>query len=296
MRLGYIGVGNMGGRMVTNLLKASHQVAIYDIRPEPLEALAKMGALVSRKPSEVPLHSEVIFLSLPSHIIVEEVMLGPDGVLPALTKGQIVVDMSTSLPSVSRKIAERVKAVGGDFLDAPVNGGIQGAAEGTLTIMVGGEASALGKVQGLLEVLGKKIFHIGPHGSGNIMKLVNNLISATNTACFIEGLIFGTKAGLSPSTIYKVITSSVGGNSDVFQRKVPRILDGNFEPTFSLDLAYKDLSLAGLLAQELKVPVFLGTVAKELFEMARAKGFGGEDNVALIKVLEELSNIRVRKE
>ena len=295
MRLGYIGVGNMGRPMVMNLLKAHHQVAIYDIRPEPLEELAKRGALVNRKLSEIPLHAEVIFLSLPSHIIVEEVMLGADGVLSTLEKGQIVVDMSTSLPSVSRKIAEKVKAVGGDFLDAPVNGGIQGATEGTLTIMVGGETRVLKKVRGLLEVVGKKIFHIGPHGSGNIMKLVNNLISATNTACFIEGLIFGTKAGISPATIYKVITSSKGGNSDAFQNKVPRILDRNFQPTFALDLAYKDLSLAGMLAQELKTPVFLGSVAKQLFEMARTKGFGSEDNIALVKVLEELSSVKVTK-
>jgi 2-hydroxymethylglutarate dehydrogenase len=295
MKVGFIGIGNMGKSMAKNLLKAGHQLAIYDVNPRPLQELAKMEASVKTKPSEIPPSAEVIFLSLPSHIVVEEVMLGVDGVLSTLKKGQIVVDMTTSLPSVSKKIAEKVAAVGADFLDAPVSGGIQGAAEGTLTIMVGGEASALKKVQGLLEVLGKNIFHIGSHGSGNTMKLVNNLISATNTACFIEGLIFGTKAGLSPTTIYKVITSSKGGNSDVFVNKVPRILDRNFQPTFALDLAYKDLSLAGMLAQELKTPVFLGSVAKELFEMARAKGFGSEDNIALVKVLEELSSVKVTK-
>ena len=218
-----------------------------------------------------------------------------DGLLPLLKKGQIVVDTTTSLPSVSKKIAEKVKGSGAEFLDASVSGGIDGAVAGTLTFMVGGDPRALEKVKGLLEVLGKNIFYIGSSGSGNTMKLVNNLISATNTACFIEGLILGTKAGLDPALIYKVITSSKGGNSDVFERKVPRILDGNFQPSFALDLAYKDLYLGSMLAQELKTPIFLGSVARQLFEMARAKGFGSEDNVALIKVLQELSNVKVSK-
>ncbi len=127
------------------------------------------------------------------------------------------------------------------------------------------------------------------------MKLVNNLISATNTACFIEGLILGTKAGIKPVTIYEVITSTYGGNSDVFQKKVPRILNGNFKALALLDNLYKDLSLAAMLAEELKTPIFLGSVARQLFEMARAKGLGSEDTVALVKVLEELSNVKVRK-
>lgn len=294
MRLGFIGIGNMGKPMATNLLKANHQLAIYDINPKPLEELEKMCAVVKGKPSDVPPSGEVIFLSLPSHGVVEEVMLGVDGVLSALKKGQIVIDTTTSLPSVSRKIAEKVKAVGADFLDASVSGGPDGATAQTLTFMVGGEASVLEKVKGLLETLGKKIFYIGSHGLGNTMKLVNNLITATNTACFIEGLVLGTKAGINPTILFDVI-SSCSGNSYAFQKKVPRILNGNFKAMFALDLEYKDLYLGTMVAQELKTPVFLASVAKQLFEMARAKGMGNEDNVALVKVFEELSNIQVRK-
>jgi len=294
MRLGFIGVGNMGKPMATNLIKANHQLTIYDINPKPLEELAKLGAITKAKPSEIPPSVEVIFLSLPSHVIVEEVMLGVDGVLSTLMKGQIVVDVTTSLPSVSRKIAEKVKAKGANFLDAPVSGGVGGAAAQTLTFMVGGKASVFEKVRGLLETLGKKIFYIGPHGSGNTMKLVNNLLSITNIACFMEGLVVGTKAGIKPSTLFEVI-SSCSGNSTVFQMKAHQILQGNFRPIFALDLAYKDLYLGTMLAEELRVPIFLGSVARELFEMARAKGLGNEDNVALIKVFEELSNVQVRK-
>lgn len=294
MKLGFIGVGNMGKPMAVNLVKANHQLAIYDINPKPLEELAKMGAIVKRKPSEIPLGAEVIFLSLPSHVAVEEVMLGADGVLTTLKKGQIVVDTTTSLPSVSRKVAEKVKALGADFLDASVSGGPDGATAQTLTFMVGGEASVLEKVRGLLETLGKKIFYIGPHGLGNTMKLVNNLISITNTACFIEGLVVGTKAGIKPETLFEVI-SSCSGNSYAFQKKAPRILNGNFKAMFALDLEYKDLYVGTMLAQELKAPIFLASVARQLFEMARAKGLGNEDNVALVKVFEELSNVQVRK-
>ncbi|MFX0201188.1 MAG: NAD(P)-dependent oxidoreductase [Candidatus Hodarchaeota archaeon] len=294
MRLGFIGVGNMGKPMATNLLKANHQLAIYDINSKPLEELAKLGAVAKDKPSEIPPSAEMIFLSLPSHIVSEEVMLGVDGVVSTLQKGQIVVDMTTSLPSVSRKIAEKVKAKGADFLDASVSGGPDGAAAQTLTFMVGGEARVLEKVRGLLETLGKKIFYVGPSGSGNTMKLVNNLIGITNTACFMEGLILGTKAGINPATLFEVITSC-SGNSYAFQKKAPRILDGNFKAMFALDLEYKDLYLGTMLAEELKSPIFLGSVARQLFEMARARGLGSEDNIALIKVFEELSNVQVRK-
>jgi 2-hydroxymethylglutarate dehydrogenase len=294
MKLGFVGVGNMGKPMATNLIKANHQLAIYDVNPQPLAELAKMGAVVKSKPSEVALGAEVIFLSLPSHIVVEEVMLGGDGVFSTLKKGQIVVDMTTSLPSVSRKIAQKVKEVGADFLDASVSGGPDGATAQTLTFMVGGDASVLEKVRSLLETLGKKIFYIGSQGLGNTMKLVNNLISITNTACFIEGLVLGTKAGIRPETLFEVI-SSCSGNSYAFQKKAPRILNGNFKAMFALDLEYKDLYVGNMLAQELKAPIFLASVARQLFEMARAKGLGTEDNIALVKVFEELSNVQVRK-
>lgn len=294
MKLGFVGVGNMGKPMATSLLKANHQLTIYDINPKPLEELAKLGATAKSKPSEIPPSVDVIFLSLPSHIIVEEVMLGVDGVLSTLQSGQIVVDTTTSLPSVSKKIAELVKAKGADFLDASVSGGPDGAAAQTLTFMVGGEAGVLERVKSLLETMGKKIFYIGPHGSGNTMKLVNNLISITNTACFIESLVVGTKAGINPATLFEVI-SSCSGNSYSFQKKAPRILDGNFKAMFALDLEYKDLYLGTMMAQEIKAPVFLASVAKQLFEMARARGLGSEDNVALVKVFEELSGVQVRK-
>lgn len=294
MRLGFIGIGNMGKPMAVNLLKANHQLAIYDINPKPLEELAKMGGVVKGKPSEIPPLAEVIFLSLPSHVIVEEVMLGVNGVVSTLKKGQIVIDTTTSLPSVSRKVAEKVKALGADFLDASVSGGPDGATAQTLTFMVGGEATVLEKVRSLLETLGKKIFYIGTHGLGNTMKLVNNMLTATNTACFIEGLVMGTKAGIQPSVLFDVI-SSCSGNSYAFQKKVPRILNGNFKPMFALDLEYKDLSLGTMVAQELKTTALLASLAKGLFEMARAKGLGSEDNVALVKVLEEMSNVKVRK-
>ncbi len=294
MKLGFIGIGNMGKPMATNLLQANHPLVIYDLNPKPLEELAKMGAGVKGNPSEIPPAADVIFLSLPTHTVVEEVMLGTKGILSTLKKGQIVIDTTTSLPSVSRMVAEKVKALGANFLDAPVSGGPDGARAQTLTFMIGGEAAVLEKVRGLLETLGKNIFYIGTHGLGNTMKLINNMLTATNTACFIEGLVIGTKAGIQPSTLFEVI-GSCSGNSYAFQKKVPRILNGNFNPMFALDLEYKDLSLGTMVAQELKATALLASLAKGMFEMARAKGLGGEDNVALVKVFEEIANVKVRK-
>jgi 2-hydroxymethylglutarate dehydrogenase len=294
MKVGFIGVGNMGKPMAMSLLKANHELVIFDLNPEPVEELVKMGAVSKSKPSEIPPCVEVVFMSLPSYAAVEEVTLGKDGIISTLKKGQIVVDTTTSLPAVSRKIAERVKAVGANFLDASLSGGPDGATAQTLTFMVGGEAQVLEQVRSLLETLGKRIFYIGTHGLGNTMKLVNNMLTATNTACFIEGLIIGTKAGIDPSVLFDVISAG-SGNSYAFQKKAPRILNGNFKPMFSLDLEYKDLSLGTMVAQDLKATALLASLAKGMFEMARAKGLGSEDNVALVKIFEELSNVQVRK-
>lgn len=293
MQLGFIGLGNIGKPMATNLLKANHHLAIYDVNPQPLAELAKMGATAKDRPSQIPPLAEVIFLSLPSHSVVEEVMLGFDGVCSTLKKGQIVVDTTTSLPSVSKKIAEKLKAIGAEFLDTGVGSSPADVTAQNATLMVGGEKGAFEKVRSLLEVTAKKIFYVGPSGSGNAVKLVNNLMSMTNTACLIEALVLGAKAGVNPEILFEVIGSS-SGNSIMFQKKAPRIMNRNFKPQFALDLGYKDLSLVTMFAQELKVPVFLASVARQMFEMARARGLGNDDNVALVKVLEELSGIQVK--
>jgi 3-hydroxyisobutyrate dehydrogenase len=187
-----------------------------------------------------------------------------------------------------------VRAVGADFLDACFGNSPPEVVAQTATFIVGGEAASLERVRSLLETTAKKIFHVGPAGSGNIVKLVNNLMGLTNTACLMEGLVLGTKAGIKPEVLYEVISSS-GGNSYQFERKTPRIMSRNFKVLFTVDLAYKDLNLATMLAQELKVPVFLASVVRQMFEMARAKGLGSEDNIALVKVLEELSDVQVKK-
>ncbi len=174
MQLGFIGLGNMGKPMAANLLKANHRLTVYDVNPQASQELAKMGASVKNKPSEIPPSSEVIFLSLPNPLIVEEVMLGADGVLSTLRKGQIVVDTTTSLPSVTKKIAEKMKAVGAAFIDIGVGSSPGEVAAQNATFMVGGDKTAFEKVRGLLETTAKKIFYVGPSGSGNTAKLLNN--------------------------------------------------------------------------------------------------------------------------
>jgi len=284
----------MGMPMAVNLLQDGQSLTVYDINPLPQETLEGMGAKVAESPRQLASEVENIFVSLPDHVASEKVMLGENGVLDAAKPNQIVVDTTTSLPSVARKIADNARNKKVFYLDASVSGHPDGAASRSLIFMVGGEVEALNKMRPVMERLAKHIFYIGPSGMGNAMKLVNNAIGITNTVVLMEGLILGAKVGIPPAMLFDVISNS-SGNSDAFQKKVPRILTGDFRPRFSLDLEYKDLFLVANVAAELQVPLFLCNVARELFEMAKAKGLGKEDNIALIKVLEEIAGVKVRK-
>jgi 3-hydroxyisobutyrate dehydrogenase len=294
MKLGFVGVGNMGMPMATNLLEDRHQLVIYDLNQDRAKTLCEKGARLAESCKQLASEVENVFLSLPDHIVSESVMMEQNGILEGAKPNQIIVDTTTSMPSVSRKIAENARKKEVIYLDASVSGGPDGAAARSLTFMVGGEKDALDKIQPIMTPLSKQIFYIGHNGLGNAMKLVNNLITICNTTSFMEALILGTKVGIQPSTLFEVI-SNCSGNSYTFQKKVPRILNRDFMPRFSLDMEYKDIFLATNLAAELNIPLFMGNVARELFELGKAKKLGKEDNVALIKVLEDLAAVCIEK-
>lgn len=294
MRVGFVGVGRMGRSMATNLVRAGYEVRVYDRHAPAMEAMAAVGALPTEL-SKLVEKSEVILLSLPNPAIVEEVVLGPKGVFAAARAGQLLIDLSSSTPQSEQKIAAQGRGFGVDFLDAPVSGGVAGAAAGTLTIMIGGPERVVARAKPILEVLGKKIVHVGPVGSGQAVKLVNQLLFGVNMVALAEGLKLAEALGLDQSIVYEVVSAGAG-NSYALQTRCPKfIFAGNFEPGFSLDLAAKDLKLAVSAALEAGQPLLLGALGLQLFEAAKHQGYGAKDISGIYKYLSEHLS-RVTKE
>lgn len=299
MQLGFIGIGVMGRPMTLNLLKADHNVTIYARHPEKAEVqeVLNAGAKLAPSPRAVAMASEIVFTMVPNSPQVEEVVVGPHGILEGIRKGLIIVDMSTIAPAVSRKMAEEVEAKGAHFLDAPVSGGSQGAVNGTLTIMVGGEREICEQVRPVFEAMGKKenIFYVGEHGAGEVVKLVNNMLVGTIAAATAEALVMGVKAGADVETMTKIISVSTGASWQLSNQFPLRAFNGSFLPGFMTELLHKDLGLALDLAAEIQTPVPITGLARQLYEISRAAGYGKDDYTSLLKVLEQMGGVEVRK-
>jgi len=300
MQIGFIGIGVMGRPMTLNLLKAGHDVTIYARHPEKPEVLEvlKAGARLAPSSRAVAIASEVVITMVPNSAQVEEVIAGSNGILDGARKGLIIIDMSTVSPTTSRKLAEAAAAKGAQFLDAPVSGGSQGAEQGTLTIMVGGEHAAFEHVLPVLEAMGKKekIVYVGPSGSGEIIKIVNNMLVGTIAAATAEAFVLGVKAGVDVDAMAKIIGMSTGASWQLSNQFPLRAFNGSFNPGFMTDLLHKDLGLALDLAAEKQTPVAMTSLARQLYEMARAAGYGHNDYTVLLKVLEQIAGIEVRSE
>lgn len=294
MKIGFIGVGTMGKPMAKNLLKAGYEVAIQDINQAAVAELTAIGAKEARIPRELAADVDVVITMLPNFQIVKACMVGPDGVLAGARTGTIIIDMSSVSPEQTRQLAKKAEEQGLVYLDAPVSCGVTGAEEGSLTIMVGGPAEAVQKVKAILETLGEKIYHVGAVGSGDAVKLVNNLLLGINMVALAEALVFGVKAGIDPKVLLEVI-NTCSGSSYALEAKMPKfILKGNFEPGFTIDLQYKDLELATQSAKGMGVPMMLTNLAQQVFEQARAAGLGGKDISAVIQAMEKLAGVEVR--
>jgi 3-hydroxyisobutyrate dehydrogenase len=298
MQVGFIGVGVMGRPMVLNLLKAGHDVTIYARHPEKSEVqeVIQAGAKLAPSARAVAIVSEIVITMVPNSPQVEEVVIGPQGLLEGARKGLIIVDMSTISPVVSRTLAEKVAEKGVHLLDAPVSGGSQGAINGTLSIMVGGEQAVFEQARPVLEAMGKKenIIYVGPNGSGEVVKLINNMLVGMISAATAEAFVLGVKAGADVDTMAKVISISTGASWQLSNQFPLRAFNGSFKPGFMTDLLIKDLSLALDLAAENKTPVILTALTHQLFEMASAAGDGRSDYTSLLKVLEQQAGVEVR--
>ena len=300
MQIGFIGIGVMGRPMTLNLLKAGHHVTIYARHPDKPEVQEVLNAGAKLAPSAraVAMASDIVITMLPNSPQVEEVVAGPQGVLEGARTGLIIIDMSTIAPSVSRKLAQNVSTRGVHLLDAPVSGGSQGAVNGTLTIMIGGEREIFEPARPVLEAMGKKenIFHVGPNGSGEIIKLVNNVLCGAIAAAIAESFVLGVKAGADVDTMAKIISVSTGASWQLTNQFPLRAFNGSFQPGFMTDLLHKDLGLALDLAAENTVPATMIALTRQMYEMARAEGYGREDYTSLLKVLEQMAGVEVRNQ
>jgi 3-hydroxyisobutyrate dehydrogenase len=294
MRVGFIGLGNMGRPMATNVLRAGHEMVVYDIREEAGHPLIALGARWAPSPKAVAQTSEVVFTSLPGPKEVEEVALGTEGILAGLPPGSIYVDLSTNSPSCARRVAAACRARGVVMLDAPVSGGVRGAETRDLAVLVGGEEEAFLRVKPLLEAIGTKVLYCGPSGAGCICKIVNNLIALSLTVLLGEALTIGVKAGVSLSTLYEAVTRSSGDNHRLRQGLRPYLFKGNLQPGFALDLALKDIRLGLELARELDIPVELLSLVEQKYLEARARGWGKRDSTAVALLQEERAGVSLR--
>jgi 2-hydroxymethylglutarate dehydrogenase len=296
-KIGFVGTGRMGNEFSQRLIQAGYEVVVFDVKKEAYKNLITMGAKAAESACEVGQHCELTFTSLPRSEIVQEVIAGPQGILADSKAGSIVVDLSTTLPQTTIFIGKEAAKKGIDFLDAPVSGGVKGVRQGTLSIMVGGEEKVFAKVKPILEKIGKNILHVGKLGAGQSIKLVNNLIFNLNRLALVEGLVLGAKAGIDPQMMVQVIGVS-SGNSYVLQHKAADILGGNFadEETSSLNLACKTLKLISDFADDLNVPLFSLNIAKQIYNLGKAKGFGEETPSCIIRLYEEAAGVQVRSQ
>ena len=291
-KVGFIGLGAMGGPMALNLAKHGFDVVAHDIDPAKSEVLRARGAVAADSPQAVAGAVERTICIVETTAQVESVIFGERGVVRAAQPGHIVVCMSTIDPIAARGMADRLAEKGIAMLDAPVSGGTSRAQSGELSVIVGGTAETYAACEDLFRAMGSNLFHVGPLGSGLVMKLVNNMLIQVNAVAVVEALVLGVKAGLDPQAIYDVVRVSTGASA-AWELFVPRILKRDFAPGGTIDIHYKDQELETAFAKQLGVPLLLANLTQQIYQMARAAGLNKEDGAALVKVYERLAGVEV---
>ena len=296
MKIGFIGTGTMGQPMLANLVKKGFEVVAWDVVPAALDAAARLGAARAGSIREAAAASDLVITMLPSSANVEAAYLGADGIIDAPIAERLCVDMSTIDPGTSQRVAARLNERRIRFLDAPVSGGVGGAAAGTLAIMVGGDARDLEEARPALAAMGANIIHVGAVGAGEVAKLCNNLISGSALIAVAEAFRIGEAFGVDPQILTNVIAKSSGGTWVMeHMHPVPGIVDSaassrQYAPGFMTDLMAKDLALAVNAAREKRVPVAVAAAAQQLYRMASSHGLGREDFSAVYKFLKPSSD------
>jgi 2-hydroxy-3-oxopropionate reductase len=291
LKLGFIGLGIMGAPMACHLVNAGHEVFINTRSKIPPD-LANSKAIQCKCPADVAKNADLIFLMLPDTPDVEKVLFGESGVASGLSKGKIVIDMSSISPIATKEFAKKINDLGCDYLDAPVSGGEVGAKNATLSIMVGGEEGVFNKVKPVFDLMGKNINLVGANGDGQTAKVANQIIVALNIEAVAEALLFASKAGADPAKVRQALMGGFAG-SKILEVHGERMVKRTFDPGFRIELHQKDLNLALNSARALGVSLPNTANAQELFNACSAHGGKAWDHSAMVKALEKLANFEI---
>ncbi len=286
MKVGFIGVGNMGGPMCRNIIRnTNHQVVVFDLSTDAVKACTDLGATAGDSVAAIAAACDVVITSLPIPRVVEEVTLGAGGIAANAKPGTVFIDLSTNSPATAKRVHEGMKAKGIAMLEAPVSGGTVRATDGTIVIMVGGDETVFEQNLPLLKSFSGEVIHIGEIGYGSTVKLINNMLAFCNAAAAAEALMIGKRSGVDLTKLDAVIRNASGMSSG-YASMATKALAGDFRPTFALDLAHKDMRLALEMADELGVPGMIAPQVMNLMRMARGMGLGSSDSAAVMRVYE----------
>ncbi|MGI8485329.1 MAG: NAD(P)-dependent oxidoreductase [Thermomicrobiales bacterium] len=295
MRIAFLGLGAMGHHMARNILHTDHQLTIWNRTDTRTAELVGAGAAKATIPRDAVRGAEIVCFSLSTPEVVRSVVLGDDGALRGASTGTVFVDFSTIDPATSRELATACQKQGVRFLDAPVSGGPEGAAAGSLTVMVGGDDEAFAAAKPVFDVIGDKVLHVGPAGAGLSIKLINQMLVGTNLAAVLEAFVMAKRAGIDLDVMFDVLKTSAG-SSVMLTRNMPDFLfKQQYDPGFALKLLVKDLDLVTQMGRELETSLFTLTVALQLFRNGMAAGHGDKDMSAAVIPMDTLHDVPAQR-
>jgi 2-hydroxy-3-oxopropionate reductase len=293
-RIGFIGLGIMGKPMCCNLLKAGYEVVVFARKRAVMDEMTAAGAVAAANPKAVAAEVEAVITMLPDSPEVQEVVIGPGGVIEGAAPGSVVIDMSSIAPLVSRAIARRLAERGIEMLDAPVSGGQPRAIDGTLSVMVGGKPDVFERCHDVMKAMAASVVLVGETGAGSVAKLANQIIVALNIAAVSEALVMSAKAGVSPERVYQAIRGGLAGSA-VLDAKTPLMLDRKFQPGFRVNLHIKDLANVLATAHETSTPLPLAAAVMEMMQALKVAGLGDADHCSLVRHYEALAGVMVER-
>lgn len=291
-RIGFIGVGIMGSGMVGNLLADGHEVVVWNRTASRLGPLVDAGATTAQSPSDLGSHVDIVMICVSDTSDVDAVVFGDEGLVDGLSAGDLVIDHSTISPVATKEFAERLAQRGAHWLDAPISGGSEGAVNGTLSIMVGGDAHQLERAMPFLESIGSTITHVGPQGAGQLVKAVNQILVVVTQLGVSEALLLAEAGGLDLEATLQAVSGGAAG-SWMLANRGPQMIERDWSPGFTIDLQQKDLRIVLETADALGVPVMGTALVFQLYRSLQQRGLGDEGNHALVRALEELSGIEL---
>lgn len=291
-KIGFIGLGIMGQGMVRNLLDKGFVVYIWNRTHGKMDPFIELGAIAASSPADVASHADIIITCVSDTPDVEHVMLQSNGVMFGVKPGNLVIDMSTISPEITRRLAQAFAERGVHMLDAPISGGSEGAAKGTLSIMVGGDAAQVARAMPVFQAMGKTITHVGPSGAGQTVKLVNQILVVVTMLGVGEALLFAQAGGLDLQKTLDAVTQGAAG-SWMLSNRGPQVVQRDWRPGFTIDLQQKDLRLVLETADQLGVPLLGTSLVFNLYRTLQQQGLGLEGNHALVKALEHLAGLEI---